>query len=255
MNAIVSLEAGALPQQHPGTHYNEVIARLSALRNVKRYLEVGVQRGITFSGVKAEIAFGVDPEFIVNANVAANKKQTRLFQMTSDEFFRDVDVVAEFGGHPDMCFLDGMHLFEYLLRDFYNTERISSRNTLICLHDCLPLNHIMAHRSMDFANQNSAHTAYPGWWTGDVWKIVPILQKYRPDLRVMLVDAPPTGLVFVTNLDPQNTVLRDNYLDIVRDYFTQPNDQEAIIDHYRSNNVFQTDAVLADMNHSLFFNT
>ncbi len=33
------------------------------------------------------------------------------------------------------------------------------------------------------------------YWTGDVWKLIPILQRYRPDLQLTLFDAPPSGLV------------------------------------------------------------
>ncbi len=244
-----------LPTRHAGTSYNEVLSQLSEKRSVKRYLEIGVQRGITFSHVMAETAFAVDPEFILTANVAARKKRVSLFQMTSDRFFSDIDVVGEFGGRPDLCFLDGMHLFEYLLRDFYNTERISSRNTLICMHDCLPLGEAMVNRDLQTANQLSAQTAFPGWWTGDVWKIVPILKKYRPDLRVILTDAPPTGLVFVTNLDPTSTVLQDNYLEIVSEFAMMANDKDAILAHYNDNPIVSTNDILSGMDHSLFFNT
>jgi len=35
------------------------------------------------------------------------------------------------------------------------------------------------------------------FWTGDVWKIVPALIKFRPDLRVFTIACPPTGLTVV----------------------------------------------------------
>lgn len=243
------------PKQHGGAHYMEVLAQLSRQRAIKRYLEIGVFRGTAFSRIAADVAIGVDPNFKIDQNIAANKRSVRLFQMGSDAFFRDVDAVAELGGHPDLCFLDGMHLFEYLLRDFYKTERISSRNTVICLHDCLPLNAEMAHRNEAVSYELGSSTPYAQWWTGDVWKIVPLLMKYRPDLRVMLLDAPPTGLVCITNLDPDNTVLEKNYLDIVREFYLMPNDESAILNHYKSAPIIRTGDVLNDFNHSLFFNT
>lgn len=244
-----------LPSRHAGIAYNEVLAHLSAQRRVKRYLEIGVQTGMTFAGITAETAFGIDPEFVLSFNIAARKTRINMFNMTSDRFFSDIDVVAELGGNPDLCFLDGMHLFEYLLRDFYNAERISSRDTLICMHDCLPLGEAMVNRDLETANRLGAQSAFPTWWTGDVWKIIPILQKYRPDLRLVMTDAPPTGLVFVTNLDPTNTVLRDNYLDIVYEFAMLGNDMQALQAHYRSNSVVSTHDILAGMNHSLFFRT
>ena len=58
----------------------------------------------------------------------------------------------------------------------------------------------------------------PGWWTGDVWKCLPALKKYRPDLKIVVVDAIPTGLVLITNLDPKNGVLADNYANIIQEF-------------------------------------
>lgn len=243
------------PSRHNGMSYNEVLYHLSEKRAVKRYLEIGVQRGIAFSHVQAETAVAVDPEFIISANVAARKKRVSMFQMGSDRFFADVDVVKELGGHPDLCFLDGMHLFEYLLRDFYNTEKVSSRETLIVMHDCLPLNEAMAHRDNDIAVKLGAQSAFPTWWTGDVWKVVPILRKYRPDLKIIITDSSPTGLVFVTNLDPTNTVLRDNYHDIVYEFAVLPNDRNSILAHYAESRIISPDDILSGWNHSLFFNT
>ncbi len=56
------------------------------------------------------------------------------------------------------------------------------------------------------------------WWAGDVWRLLPILKKYRPDLRVRFLDCPPTGLVAVTNLDPQSAVLGHLYYPILDEF-------------------------------------
>jgi hypothetical protein len=47
-------------------------------------------------------------------------------------------------------------------------------------------------------------------WTGDVWKAVFVLLRYRPDLRLTVIDARPSGLVLVEGLDPRSRVLDDN---------------------------------------------
>jgi hypothetical protein len=57
-------------------------------------------------------------------------------------------------------------------------------------------------------------------WTGDVWKLIPILRKYRPDLKLTVLDCRPTGLVCVTNLAPGNTELTRNYDAIVAEFGT-----------------------------------
>jgi hypothetical protein len=54
-------------------------------------------------------------------------------------------------------------------------------------------------------------------WTGDVWKMVPCLGKYRPDLSLLIVDTNPTGLLLVSGLDPLNRVLSSAYDEILAD--------------------------------------
>jgi hypothetical protein len=44
-------------------------------------------------------------------------------------------------------------------------------------------------------------------WSGDVWKLVVCLKKYRPDLRICTVDVPPTGLGIIRGLDPSSKIL------------------------------------------------
>ena len=63
----------------------------------------------------------------------------KLVRETSDEFFASVDPFAHFGGQPfDLAFIDGMHLAEYALRDFINTERHAHPASVIVLDDMLP---------------------------------------------------------------------------------------------------------------------
>jgi hypothetical protein len=55
----------------------------------------------------------------------------------------------------------------------------------------------------------------PGDWTGDVWRIEPILRRWRPDLRVALVDTEPTGVMVAYRLNPASVELAEAYDDIV----------------------------------------
>ena len=55
-------------------------------------------------------------------------------------------------------------------------------------------------------------------WTGDVYPIIAVLATYRPELTVLTIDTEPTGLLLVMGLDPQDTVLADNYDEIVATY-------------------------------------
>jgi len=55
-------------------------------------------------------------------------------------------------------------------------------------------------------------------WTGDVWKLVVILQRYRPDLKIDILKASSTGFACVSNLDANNTDLIDRYDSILEQF-------------------------------------
>jgi hypothetical protein len=245
----------AIPEDHVGCFYIDFMSKLSAVRSTRRYLEIGVFTGDLFSRITATTAVGVDPEFKVDKNIAANKTAVVLHQMTSDDFFANPAAVASLGGSPDLVFLDGLHLFEVLLRDFYNTEAIADSNTLIVIHDCLPLNENMAHRDQQTAKDLSVDTPFPDYWTGDVWKLIPILQEHRPDLRIRYIDCPWSGLVCVTNLDPSSNVLRSHYAEIVASYAAIPNTAASIATVYKSIDLTSAAEVVAGFDQNLFFQT
>ena len=61
-------------------------------------------------------------------------------------------------------------------------------------------------------------------WTGDVYSIIAVLARYRPELTVIPVDTTPTGLLLVLGLDPQNETLADRYHEILAEH-RQPDPQ------------------------------
>ena len=105
-----------------------------------------------------------------------------------------------------------MHLAEYVVRDFINAEKYSHAGTVIMFDDVLPEQMEMAERGRRF-----------NAWTGDVYKIVPVLRKYRPDLEIgvfeTFIGQYRKGLAVVKNMDPNSTVLEENYKEIERDIF------------------------------------
>jgi hypothetical protein len=157
-----------------------------------------------------------DPKFQLQGNPIGERIETYLFQLTSDEFFARHNLRTYFPNGVDFAFLDGMHHFEYLLRDFFNMEKYSHRYTIVALHDCYPINTEIANREENYDSRVDAATR--GMWAGDVWKLLPILHDFRPDLDITILDCPPTGLVVVRGLDPASKVLIDNYDGIVAEY-------------------------------------
>lgn len=189
-----------------GEHYFAVLSRLHQYLRPATYVEVGVFRGWSLQVVHPDtLALGVDPQPVLEQPAGPNQ---RVFAETSDHFFATHDVLAEFGGRRvEMAFIDGMHYFEFALRDFINIERLATRETVVLVHDCYPLDAPTASRDRSTV-----------FWSGDVWRLILLLKKYRPALVVKTIATPPTGLGVILNLDPQSRVLSDNLDAIIAEF-------------------------------------
>lgn len=191
-------------------HYLSFLRSVHRQLSPERYLEIGVRNGVSLSLARCR-AVGIDPAFSILAELDGD---VALFRTSSDEYFAREDPLAATGGLPfDLSFIDGLHLFEFSLRDFINAEGHSSPKSVIIFDDVLP-------RSVDEA----ARVRHTNAWTGDVYVITEVLARYRPELSVIPVGTRPTGLLLVMGLDPQNTVLADNYRQIIAE-FRRPDPQ------------------------------
>ena len=207
-----------IKSDHSGTHYTKILRDLHTTLSPKSYLEIGTETGRTLELATCP-SIAVDPNFkLQSGTVVINKPVCHLYQMTSDDFFASHNPSTILGRPIDVAFLDGMHRCEFLLRDFLNTEKFCRRNSIILLHDCLPLEYPMTTRVRGAATA-SREERQP-WWTGDVWRTAQALKQFRPDLVLTAYDAALTGLVAITNLDPASTLLLDRYHEIVDQMMT-----------------------------------
>lgn len=168
------------------------------------YFEIGVDEGLSLARAKGR-ALGVDarPELNLAVDLPA---QADVLGISSDAFYRD-KAAASFTTPPDLAFIDGMHLFEFALRDFMNLERFAAPYALVGIDDIYPCHPTQAERRRR-----------SGAWTGDVWKLVPILQKYRPDLTLITLPCSTTGMLLIAGLDASNSQLQDHYAEIINHY-------------------------------------
>ena len=181
--------------------YYGLLRRTHEILKPRCYLEIGVHRGHSLALVQPEThAVGIDPEPMVEDP----PDKAVIVPATSDDFFSNPDLFGLLGGHLDLAFVDGLHLFEQALRDVANVEHHSNPDGIILIHDCLPID-----------AETSAREQTSMIWSGDVWKVVVALRRHRQDLTVTTVDVEPTGLAIVSGLDPNNTVLFDRYDEIV----------------------------------------
>ncbi|MCU0836446.1 MAG: class I SAM-dependent methyltransferase, partial [Chromatiaceae bacterium] len=166
------------------------------------YLEVGVRHGRSLALATGR-AIGVDPAPEVREALGT---ATRVVTATSDDFF-DEQAGGLIDAPVDLAFIDGMHLFEYALRDWMQVERRADPAGLVVVDDIYPNHPRQAQR------ERATHV-----WMGDVWKLHACLTALRPDLLLLALDTHPSGLLLIAGLDPGNRVLWERYNPVVKEY-------------------------------------
>lgn len=181
----------------PGDFYYDWIKWFYNSFGSKYVLEIGVFEGQSLALVKPPaVAIGVDPTPKLLSAPSAN---VHIFSETSDDFFVHNKLQNIVGSEKlDIVFIDGLHLFEQCLKDFVNAEKWCSEKSIILFHDTIPLDEATQSRKCDTQ-----------FHTGDVWKIVPCLKYYRPDLDIFTIACPWTGLTVVSGLNPKSTILSE----------------------------------------------
>ena len=184
--------------------YRPFLTQIHQRLNPQTYLEIGIRNGGSLALSKCR-SVAIDPSFTIRFELDGDYA---LFRTSSDEYFSRPDPLAPTGGRPfEFGFIDGLHIFEYALRDFIHAERYFAAKGMIILDDMLP-------RTVDEA----ARIRHTGAWTGDVYPIIDVLAKYRPDLSVIPIGTTPTGMLMIAGLDPTSTVLADNYAEILSEF-------------------------------------
>jgi len=172
----------------PGPFYYRVLRLIHRTLEPANYIEIGVHKGISLEQAgKTTPAIGIDPAPSIGHKLSP---AATIYEVTSDDFFAEHDVRELLDGPVELAFIDGLHQFEQVLRDFVNLERYSTPETVIILHDCLPLDEVTAarERTTDF-------------YCGDVWKATLALRRHRSDLEMVVIPTAPSGLCLVRNLD------------------------------------------------------
>ncbi|HVZ96863.1 MAG TPA: class I SAM-dependent methyltransferase [Chitinophagaceae bacterium] len=177
-------------------------------RGLKSYLEIGVFNGHVFFRINSRFKIAVDPEFrfdflrklgkiLINPYNIFNK----YFQKTSDDFFRDNAPALFLKNKIEIALVDGMHQYEFALRDVENILNYLTDNGVIIMHDCNPAT-AGAARSFDEWQQQGMS----GQWNGDVWKAIVDLRSLRKDINTFVLDC-DYGLGVITRRTPEKMLL------------------------------------------------
>ena len=176
----------------------------SNINQEMRYLEIGIEHGITFDNIDTENKVGVDPDPKVDGE--------NIIKKTSDEFFETNDDTF------DVIFIDGMHQSEYVLRDFNNSIRCLNDDGIIFIDDILPICEEEQLKIPTNPKYENGIMKYSQPWTGDVWKFIyHLLTCYSDKIHIV-------------------TYSHRNYRGVARltfsEVFTVPDEELSIIESY-----------------------
>lgn len=119
----------------------EIVQNILNLKKYKSYLEIGTFKNDLFNHIQCNVKVGVDP--VSGGNI----------RKTSDAFF------LENNQKFDLIFIDGLHHYEQVKRDIFNSLKFLNNKGIILLHDCLPRNYY--YQAVPRSQIN---------WNGDTWK-------------------------------------------------------------------------------------
>ena len=112
-----------------------------------------------------------------------------FFELTSDDFFTQKKAFIDKIGGLDIIFIDGLHLYEQVLKDIENSLNHLNDGGIILLHDCNPQSETAALRGM--SSEEVLATNPPNWigvWNGDVYKAIIKMRSERSDLKIAVFD-------------------------------------------------------------------
>jgi hypothetical protein len=190
----MSEPASPAPARRPPGHSARRINALARRLGAQRYLEIGVSTGQTFRAIDVAERTGVDPNFRFDTAEVANAT-TRLHAMRSDAWFAE----AGAGSPYDIVFIDGLHVFEQVVRDLTNTLARTGWRSAILIDDTVPVDVFSS-----LTNQREAVRLRQeaggkgGAWHGDVFKIVFLIHDFFPflDYRTIIGSGNPQTLVW-----------------------------------------------------------
>ena len=137
-----------------------ILNEISDKINAKRYLEIGCDLNQVFNKINCENKVGVDPS------------RGGTIRDTSDNFFKTNK--EKF----DLIFIDGLHTYDQILKDFKNSFDCLNDGGYIVMHDLMPRTWLEEHVPR-ISND----------WCGDVWKISFLLNDIKDhDYKLLLTD-------------------------------------------------------------------
>jgi hypothetical protein len=158
----------------------------------KTYLEIGVHRGKNLFKISAPLKIAIDPNFIIGYGRLVKNFwdlfKCKFFQKTSDDFFiQDAGAILK-DRSIDVAFIDGLHTYEQVLKDFENCLQYLSPQGVILFHDCNPTSEETAAFGYSPKEIMEKFPGKSSEWNGDVWKAIMHIRALYKNIEVFVLD-------------------------------------------------------------------
>ena len=157
---------------------SDLINDIAKIIDARSYLEIGVETGLTFNQVKIFQKTAVDPRFLFDYQ-RDFRTNLSFHEITSDEFFKKLAKNEIKNQKFDLVFIDGLHVFEQVVKDFMNVINHMNLGGVIVIDDTVPIDEFSALPSQKdcyrLRIESGRHN--DGSWHGDVYKLIYILSK------------------------------------------------------------------------------
>jgi hypothetical protein len=191
------------------------------LNNHNYYLEIGLERGLTFEAIVFSKKHGIEPfpKFRNIESISGSK----TYKMNSDTYFREKYIEGKVIG---IAFIDGLHTFEQTITDFFNVIKYCDNESLIIIDDTVPNDKFSTYRNAEEAYRARALAGLENnyLWHGDVFQVIPNLYETIPGIEIFTVEDLPNPLSVITlkkvdlekdySLSDLNIYVRPKYEDI-----------------------------------------
>jgi hypothetical protein len=183
-----------VPEKAKGNFSSVLINNICKEFNEKfNYLEIGSQFGYTLEAIKSVQRVGIDPKPMHRrTNLPIGLKSLKL---TSDQYFASIkNTNTKF----NFIYIDGLHTFEQVYKDFVNSYNHITSNGYILLDDVIPVDAFSAgidqKRAVHFRNKagNSSRA-----WQGDCFKLLVLLSEEYSFLQFKTIIYPGNAQTLV----------------------------------------------------------
>lgn len=218
-NALEKIHMELARREFPKYEYLDYINQNYHEKGIQSYLEVGVRWGDGLALAKPGCrSVGVDPNFQLRMDLPSDPE---LYSMTSDDFFFEHS--GTYSSAFELIFLDGLHEARQTAKDIWHALEVLKPGGEILVHDVLPVSMTVA------SPEPKSH-----FWTGNVWQSAFAFCGKGYPLKWEFIDAFPSGLLRLYDIDPDFRPSRHKTMEFVREAAAMKFQARELLDFLRA---------------------